>query len=86
MRWRMLTIKKWWKFNQTYLLKASEYVLNIRVGSGCHQHQRNVDASIYLEELMTGIPHISWYIYEYIYIFMYIYVLISISKYRGLNW
>ena len=55
----MLTIIKGWKFNQIYLLKPLECVLNMRVDSGCHQHQRNVDASIYLEELMTGIPHIS---------------------------
>ena len=80
----MLTIMKGCKVNQHYLLKSLEYVLNMRVGSGCHKDQRNVDASIYLEELMTGIPPISWYIYEYKY--MYIHIVISISKYRGLNW
>ena len=55
----MLTIIKGCKVNQNYILRALEYVLNMRVGSGCHQHQQNVDTSIYLEELMTVIPHIS---------------------------
>ena len=55
----MLTIIKGCKVNQNYLLKALECVLNMRVGSSYHKNQRNVDASIYLEELMTGIPHIS---------------------------
>ena len=31
----------------------------MRVSSGCKQYQRNVDVSIYLEELKTGIPYIS---------------------------
>jgi len=70
-RWRMLTIIKGCKVNQNYVLRALECVLNMRVGSGCHKDQRNVDASIYLEELMTGIPHIFWYIYEYIYVYTY---------------
>merc|ERR1712238_274632 len=51
--------RKGWKVNQNHLLKASERVRNMRVGSVCHQHQRNVNASISLEELMTGIPLIS---------------------------
>ena len=55
----MSTIIKGCKVIQNYLLKTLEYVLNVRVGSGCHKDQRNVDVSIFLEELMTGIPHIS---------------------------
>ena len=55
----MLTIIKGCKINQKKLLKALECVLNMRVGSGCHKDERNVDVSIYLEELMTGIPHMS---------------------------
>ena len=51
--------RKGWKVNQNHLLKASERVRNMRVGSGCHQHKQNVNASISLEELMTGIPLIS---------------------------
>ena len=66
----MLTIIKGWKVNQIYWLKALECILNMRVGSSCHQDQLNVDVSIYLEEPMMGIPHISWYIYEYIYIYI----------------
>ena len=59
----MLTIIKECKVSKNCLLKALECVLNMRACSGCHKGQRNDDASIYLEELMTGIPHISCYIY-----------------------
>ena len=55
----MLTIIKRCKVNQNYLIKALECVPNMRVGSGFHKDERNVDVSIYLEELMTGIPHMS---------------------------
>ena len=55
----MLKIIKRCKVNQNYLIKALECVLNMRVGGGCHKDQRNVDASIYLEELMTSILHMS---------------------------
>ena len=55
----MLTIIKGCKVNQNKLLKALECVLNMRLGSSYHKDQRKVDVSIYLEELMTDIPHIS---------------------------
>ena len=51
----------------------------MRACCGCHKGQRNVDTSIYLKELMTGIPHISCYIYTSIYIYIYVYAYSDIN-------